>query len=137
MGLPVVLYCTLTANAFHLSPRSAAGLPCHPLIPRKRCRERKTCIDSNSTRRSLADAAARLSLLPDCLLCVTCITFQPALGSSAALARLARPPASFPSSIEPLRHIKTCRKADLFSSPRFSVRKILIIESTRKNDGPG
>lgn len=92
-----------------------------PSNPTERCRERKTCIDSNSSRRALSLAGwqtqqqqPRLSLLPDRLLCVTCITFQPALGSS--VRSLAHSPLS--SSIEPLRHIKTCRKADLFSSPQ-------------------
>jgi hypothetical protein len=132
-----ILYLDCQCFPF-ITSLSSRGLV-SPSNPTERCRERKTCIDSNSTRRALslagwlADAASAaqalsLSLLPDRLLCVTCITFQPALGST-------RSPLS--SSIEPLRHIKTCRKADLFSSSRFSVRKILIIESTRKNDGTG
>jgi hypothetical protein len=137
MGLPVVLYCTLTANAFHLSPRSAAGVSCHPLIPRKDAeKEKRALIQIPRGARSRwlpgrRSSQAR-SLLPDRLLCVTCITFQPALGSSVRCS-----PLSIQHSIEPLRHIKTCRKADLSLplSARFSVRKILIIESTRKNDG--
>lgn len=133
-----ILYLDCQCFPF-ITSLSSRGLV-SPSNPTERCRERKTCIDSNSTRRAFSLArwldgrrssspgSFSRSLLPDRLLCVTCITFQPALGST-------RSPLS--SSIEPLRHIKTCRKADLFSSPRFSVRKILIIESTRKNDGTG
>jgi hypothetical protein len=70
MGLPVVLYCTLTANAFHLSPRSAAGVSCHPLIPRKDAEKEKRAliqIPRGARSRSLAgwmaDAAAAAQAL--------------------------------------------------------------------------
>jgi len=76
MGLPVVLYCTLTANAFHLSPRSAAGVSCHPLIPRKDAEKEKRAliqIPRGARSRSLAGLQTQLQ--------------QPRLFLSLSLAR--------------------------------------------------